>query len=88
MLCHSAHCKHFEFSRELSCLVGRSLTCPLTPPLRHQENRPAFQAYVRHRFKENAQVPRTEVARVEYILRQGRKQLDVLKQEDVKSISL
>lgn len=50
--------------------------------------KPGIDKYVRVQFKKNAIIPRTETLRIEYLIRQGRKQLDMLKMEDVQKMGV
>lgn len=52
------------------------------------KEKPGIDSYVRVQFKKNAIIPRTETLRIEYLIRQGRKQLDMLKMEDVQKMGV
>ena len=46
--------------------------------LRASEGKAGFADHVRHEFRKNLQIPRTEGLRIEYLLRRARKQLKLL----------
>lgn len=52
------------------------------------KQKPGIKSYVREEFRKNASIPRTEILRVEYLIRLGRKQLDTLKMDDVQSMGV
>eukprot|EP00048_Salpingoeca_helianthica_P021656 m.13572 g.13572 ORF g.13572 m.13572 type:complete len:79 (+) comp6216_c0_seq1:6-242(+) len=53
-----------------------------------EESQPAFKQYVRNQFAEHKSLKRTDVMRIEQLLRRGRKQLEVFSNPSCKSISL
>ncbi|CAG5132531.1 unnamed protein product [Candidula unifasciata] len=46
---------------------------------------PSFQEYVKDEFHKNAKLPKTEVIKIEYLLRRGWRQLQMLKTSSVSS---
>lgn len=52
------------------------------------KQKPGIDSYVKVQFKKNAHIPRTETLRIDYLIRQGRKQLDMLKMEDVQKMGV
>lgn len=51
--------------------------------LRVTKDQPSFQDYIRKEFRKNASMPRTESIKIEYLLRRGWRQLDMLKTSSV-----
>ncbi|KAL8589797.1 hypothetical protein ACOMHN_020800 [Nucella lapillus] len=51
--------------------------------LRTTKNQPGFQEHVKAEFKKNAALPRTDSVKVEYLLRRGWRQLDMLRSSSV-----
>jgi succinate dehydrogenase assembly factor 1 len=56
--------------------------------LRLGNQKPGINTYMKKEFKKNSHIPRTESLRIEYLIRQGRKQLDMLKMDDVQSMGV
>ena len=56
--------------------------------MRTCEDRPGFKEYVQAEFRKNAKIPRSNILRIEHLIRKGEKQLKDLKQKDVQSISV
>ena len=42
------------------------------------KGKPGFEKTIREEFRRNAIVPRTEIIRIEYLLRNGRKKLEMI----------
>jgi hypothetical protein len=51
-----------------------------------QEAQAAFRAYARAKFKQGARLERSNVMQIEYLLRQGKKQLQLLQQPSVTTL--
>ena len=51
-----------------------------------QDARPQFVQYVRTEFQQHKTVRRTDIARIEHLLRRGRKQLEVLSSPNVQRL--
>lgn len=47
--------------------------------LKVTKDKPSFQDYIRKEFRKNAELPKTDVIKIEYLLRRGWRQLDMLK---------
>lgn len=47
---------------------------------------PGLQDRVRHEFKKNASIPKTEVMRIEYLIRRGWNQLTTIQSSRVSSV--
>ena len=56
--------------------------------IRASEGRPGFKEYLRTEFRENAKIPRSNILRIEYLIRTGEKQLKDLQKSELKSISV
>lgn len=54
--------------------------------LRAAENKPGFKANVQFEFKKNAQLPKTEMMRIEHLLRQGQRKLSMIQDPNVSSM--
>lgn len=52
------------------------------------KQKPGIKVYVKNQFKKNSEIPRTDTIRIEFLIRQGRKQLNMLKMEDVQSMGV
>ena len=48
---------------------------------------PQLRAHVQNDFREHLDISRTDVERIEYLLRKGRKQLDMLSMKGVKKVT-
>lgn len=51
--------------------------------MRTTKDQPSFQEFVRAEFRKHGALPRTDFVKVEYLLRRGWRQLDMLKSSDV-----
>ena len=51
--------------------------------LRVTKDQPSFTDYIRSEFRKNASMPRTDTIKIEYLLRRGWRQLDMLKTSSV-----
>uniref|UniRef100_A0A0B6ZPI1 Complex 1 LYR protein domain-containing protein n=1 Tax=Arion vulgaris TaxID=1028688 RepID=A0A0B6ZPI1_9EUPU len=49
------------------------------------KNQPSFHEYVKDEFRRNAALAKTDVIKIEYLLRRGWRQLDMLKTSSVSS---
>ncbi|XP_067318237.1 succinate dehydrogenase assembly factor 1, mitochondrial [Anolis sagrei] len=54
--------------------------------LRAGKGKPGFLPQIRAEFRQNAQIPRTEVLLVEYLLRRGQRQLEQLQNTHTKQM--
>ncbi|XP_056408449.1 succinate dehydrogenase assembly factor 1, mitochondrial [Hyla sarda] len=54
--------------------------------LRAGKDKPGFLPQIQHVFRKNAKIPRTDIMHIEYLLRQGRRQLDQLKDVNTKQL--
>ena len=52
--------------------------------MRITKEQPGFQDYIRNEFKKNSTLARSDIVKVEYLLRRGWRQLDMLKTTSVK----
>jgi succinate dehydrogenase assembly factor 1 len=53
-----------------------------------KESQPAFKALIRAEFDKNLQVKRTDIAAIEFLMRQAKKRLEVLKRKETTSVSV
>ena len=53
--------------------------------MRATKDQPGFQEYIQREFRKNAAMPKTESIKIEYLLRRGWRQLDMLKTSSVSS---
>ncbi|KAK0047011.1 succinate dehydrogenase assembly factor 1 mitochondrial [Biomphalaria pfeifferi] len=53
--------------------------------LKVTKDKPSFQDYVRQEFRQNAELSKSDVIKIDYLLRRGWRQLEVLKSSAVKS---
>ncbi|KAK3764002.1 hypothetical protein RRG08_004366 [Elysia crispata] len=51
--------------------------------LRVTKDQPSFKEYIRSEFRKNAAMPRTDTIKIEYLLRRGWRQLEMLKTSSV-----
>lgn len=56
--------------------------------IRASEGRPGFKEYLQTEFRKNAKIPRSNILRIEYLIRTGEKQLKDLQKSELKSISV
>ena len=54
--------------------------------MRAAKNKPGVAEHVRSEFKKNAIIPRSDTLRIEYLMRRGHRQLEVIKKSTVQSI--
>ncbi|KAI6051481.1 succinate dehydrogenase assembly factor 1, mitochondrial [Marmota monax] len=54
--------------------------------LRAGRGKPGAEARVRAEFRQNASLPRTDVLRIEYLYRRGRRQLQLLRSDHAKAL--
>ena len=47
------------------------------------KDQPSFREYIQREFKKNSELPRTDTIKIEYLLRRGWRQLDMLKTSSV-----
>ncbi|XP_073480034.1 succinate dehydrogenase assembly factor 1, mitochondrial [Aquarana catesbeiana] len=56
--------------------------------LRAGKDKPGALPQIQHEFRKNTKIPRTEIMRIEYLVRRGRKQLDQLKDVNTKQLGV
>jgi len=56
--------------------------------LRVAKTKPGATEYIRHEFRANAKIPRTETIRIEHVLRRSERQLKELSNPGIKSIGV
>ena len=56
--------------------------------LKLSKHKPGLREVIRHEFRKNASTPRTDILRVEYQYRLGKKQLENLKNSEVDSVGV
>lgn len=57
--------------------------------MRSCENKPGTKEYVRSEFRKNSTlIPKTDILRVEYLVRRAEKQLKVLQNDSVKDMGV
>ncbi|XP_072272399.1 succinate dehydrogenase assembly factor 1, mitochondrial [Pyxicephalus adspersus] len=54
--------------------------------LRAGKDKPGSLPQIQHEFKKKAKIPRTEIMRIEYLVRRGRRQLEQLKDVNTKQL--
>ncbi|XP_018412783.1 PREDICTED: succinate dehydrogenase assembly factor 1, mitochondrial [Nanorana parkeri] len=54
--------------------------------IRAGKDKPGALPRIQHEFRRNAKIPRTEVMRIEYLVRRGRRQLEQLKDVNTKQL--
>lgn len=47
------------------------------------KNHPSFKEYIQREFRKNADIPRSDSIKIEYLLRRGWRQLEMLKSSSV-----
>ncbi|XP_078097915.1 succinate dehydrogenase assembly factor 1, mitochondrial isoform X2 [Mustelus asterias] len=55
--------------------------------LRVAKTKPGFLPLIHTEFRKNAQIPRTDVMHIEYLLRRGQRQLDLVRQSNTKRLA-
>ncbi|XP_038642176.1 succinate dehydrogenase assembly factor 1, mitochondrial [Scyliorhinus canicula] len=55
--------------------------------LRAAKAKPGFLPLIRDEFRKNSQIPRTDVMLIEYLLRRGQRQLDLVRKSNTKQLS-
>lgn len=53
--------------------------------MRVTQSKPSFKDYVKQEFRQNAQIAKTDIMKIEYLLRRGWRQLEMLKSSQVSS---
>lgn len=61
--------------KEVLLLYRKLLKTTATKPVEHQ---PALRAIIKQEFQENKTLPRNQTAQIEYMLKKGKKKLDLL----------
>lgn len=56
--------------------------------IRACEGRPGFKQYIQAEFRKNAKIPRSNILRIEYLIRRGEKQLKDLQRREIQSINV
>ena len=56
--------------------------------LRASSKKPGVKAYVQAEFKKNSSIPKTDILRIEHILRRSFRQLEQLKKTSVQSMDV
>lgn len=56
--------------------------------IRSCKGRPGFKQYIQAEFRKNSKIPRTNIMRIEYLIRRGEKQLKDMQKEEIHSISM
>jgi succinate dehydrogenase assembly factor 1 len=56
--------------------------------IRACEGRAGFKEYIQAEFRKNAIIPRSNILRIEYLMRRGEKQLKDLQRTEMQSISV
>ncbi|CAI9623025.1 unnamed protein product [Staurois parvus] len=56
--------------------------------LRAGKDKPGSLPQIQHEFRKNAKIPRTDVMRIEYLVRRGRRQLEQLKDVNTKQLGV
>jgi len=52
-----------------------------------EKKQPGFKGYIRQQFKQNAKsIPRTDTMRIEYMVRSGRRRLDMINDPQVSGL--
>ena len=54
---------------------------------KRRDSQPAFRALVRAEFDKNLQIPRTDITAIEFLMRQAKKRLVILKRRETNSVS-
>ena len=54
--------------------------------MRAAKNRPGIAEHVQREFKRNASIQRTDTLQIEYLMRRGHRQLEVIKKSTVQSV--
>lgn len=54
--------------------------------LRASEGKPGFANHIKHEFRKNLQIPRTDGLRIEYLLRRAKKQLQLLQKTECQAM--
>jgi len=67
--------KHSKLQKQVLSLYKECLRCA--------ENKPGFTQSVRSEFRRNASLPRTDTLRIEYMMRNGFRKLDMMKDPNV-----
>ncbi|XP_051900260.1 succinate dehydrogenase assembly factor 1, mitochondrial [Pristis pectinata] len=55
--------------------------------LRAAKDKPGFLPLIRDEFHKNSQIPRMDVMHIEYLLRRGQRQLELLKESNTKQVA-
>ena len=56
--------------------------------LRVSTEKPGTSDHIRSQFKQNAQIPKTDIMKIEYMLRRGKRQLELLKSSSVTRMAI
>ncbi|XP_067830919.1 succinate dehydrogenase assembly factor 1, mitochondrial [Heptranchias perlo] len=55
--------------------------------LRAAKEKPGFLPLIQNEFRKHSQIPRTDVMHIEYLLRRGQRQLDLLRNSNTKQLT-
>lgn len=72
-MCHAM--KHSKLQKQVLSLYKECL--------RTAQNKPGFPQSVKSEFRRNANLPRTDTLRIEYVMRSGYRKLDMMKDPSV-----
>ena len=56
--------------------------------LRATKDKEGFREHIKHEFRKGATLPRTDILRIEYMLRRGHQQLKLLKQPGTRGMGV
>ena len=56
--------------------------------LKAAKDRPGVSEHIKHQFKRNAVIPKTDSLRIEHLIRQAERQLQMLKKSNVQAIGV
>ncbi|SPN96713.1 related to Found in Mitochondrial Proteome [Cephalotrichum gorgonifer] len=83
---------HSGIQKEVLALYRQCLRACRTKPARiggkYQEARPAFKSFARAAFEQNVGISKREFGLIEYLLRKGKRQLEVYASPEVRKIDV